>query len=345
VKASDLWYELPPELVAQHPPAHRRDARLLHLPAAGAPIHRSIPDLPSLVRAGDVFVLNETRVVPARLHVTRETGGAVELFFLGEVPADAAAGGVRAWRVLAKPAKRLREGEVLHGAGGALRLRVLARDGDAVRVEAPAGDAARALDSWGEVPLPPYVRRAPTPEDRERYQTIYARVPGAVAAPTAGLHLDLPLLDEMRARGAHVARLVLHVGPGTFRPLPDHDDLSQVRLDPERFEVPPETAAAIERTRGAGGRVIACGTTAVRALETWARGASTGETALFIHPGFEFRVVDAMLTNFHLPASSLLCLVAAFAGTERVLDAYRVAVRERYRFYSYGDATFLERPS
>ncbi len=343
MKATDFSYELPGELVAQFPAAHRRDARLLHLPPAGPPIHRRIPDLPSLLHAGDLLVLNETRVVPARLRLHRESGGAIELFFLEEIATRP--GGVPEWRALAKPANRLRAGETLIGGGGAFHVRVLAREEGTVRVEAPAGGTHETLERWGEVPLPPYVRRAPTPEDRDRYQTIFAREPGAVAAPTAGLHFDDALLDEIRAKEANTARLVLHVGPGTFRPLPQERDLDSVALEPERFRVPPETIAAMARAREEGGRVVACGTTVVRALETWARGSSFGETSLFIHPPFQFQAVDAILTNFHLPRSSLLCLVAAFAGRERILAAYENAVRERYRFYSYGDATFLERPA
>jgi S-adenosylmethionine:tRNA ribosyltransferase-isomerase len=342
VKATEFSYELPTELVAQFPAARRRDARLLHLPPEGLPIHRRIPELPSLLRAGDLLVLNETRVVPARLRLHRQTGGAVELFFLEEVATEP--GGAREWRALAKPANRLRAGETLIGADGAFHVRVLAREEGTVRVEAPAGGAHAILERWGEVPLPPYVRRAPTPEDRDRYQTVFAKEPGAVAAPTAGLHFDDALLDEIRAKGVGVARLVLHVGPGTFRPLPEERDLDSVVLEPERFHVPPETIAAIASAREEGGRVVACGTTVVRALETWARGSSSGETSLFIRPPFSFRAVDAILTNFHLPCSSLLCLVAAFTGRERILAAYETAVRERYRFYSYGDATFLERP-
>jgi S-adenosylmethionine:tRNA ribosyltransferase-isomerase len=207
--------------------------------------------------------------------------------------------------------------------------------------------ATEVLARFGAVPLPPYIRREPVPEDRERYQTVFARVPGAVAAPTAGLHFDEPTLVRLAAQGVAVERLVLHTGPGTFRPLPDGDLANHV-LDPERFDVPASAAAAILAARASGRRVIAVGTTVVRALETWAlEGARasgiSGESRLFIRPPFAFRAVDALLTNFHLPRSSLLCLVAAFAGRERVLAAYREAVRERYRFYSYGDATFLER--
>ena len=194
------------------------------------------------------------------------------------------------------------------------------------------------------MPLPPYIRRPPA-EDRERYQTVFAREPGAVAAPTAGLHFDEEMLGEIEARGVGIARLVLHVGPGTFRPLPE-GDLSAHRLDPERFELPAEAVAAIRRARAAAGRVVAVGTTVVRTLESWARAGEpdhlAGETDLFVRPPFEFRAVDALVTNFHLPRSSLLCLVAALAGRERILAAYREAVTQRYRFYSYGDATFLE---
>lgn len=298
-------------------------------------------------------MLNETRVLPARLETRRAAGGAVELFLLEPVEDGA-------WRALARPLKRLREGEFLDGAAGAFRARITRRDEAEVRVafedgEGRAMDGAAVLEKWGAVPLPPYVRRAPTEEDRVRYQTVFARVPGAVAAPTAGLHFDEPLLEEIRGRGVDIATLVLHVGPGTFRPLPDGDDeLSAIRLDPERYEIPVATQAAVLRARASGGRVVACGTTVVRALETAARdvdraaktsAACVGSTTLFIHPPFAFRVVDALVTNFHLPRSSLLCLAAAFAGRERILAAYDLAVREGYRFYSYGDATFLERAS
>jgi S-adenosylmethionine:tRNA ribosyltransferase-isomerase len=188
------------------------------------------------------------------------------------------------------------------------------------------------------------LHRDAEPEDRARYQTVYARVPGAVAAPTAGLHFDAEMLDDLRGRGIEIASIVLHVGPGTFRPLPEEDvELSQVQLDPERFEIPAATAGILERARARGSRIIACGTTVARALETFARGKTRGTTSLFIHPPFRFEIVDALLTNFHLPRSSLLCLVSAFAGRERILAAYEEAVRQRYRFYSYGDATFLER--
>jgi len=335
VRASDFDYELPEDRIAQVPCAARADAKLMHLARAGSPAHRLFRDFPALLRRGDVLVLNETRVLPARLALRRASGGAVEALLVRED-----AGG---WRALLRPAKRLRAGEILRGADGefTVRVRELA-EGDAI-VEFPDRPAEDVMARWGSVPLPPYVRRDPTDEDVERYQTVYARVPGAVAAPTAGLHFDAGTLARVEAVGAKVARLVLHVGPGTFRPLPE-GDLAAHRLDSERFEIPAPAWEAVERARAAGGRVVAVGTTVVRALETAAAsGELHGSTELFIRPPFEFRRVDALLTNFHLPRSSLVCLVAAFSGRERILDAYREAVERGYRFYSYGDATFLER--
>ncbi|HET9887848.1 MAG TPA: S-adenosylmethionine:tRNA ribosyltransferase-isomerase, partial [bacterium] len=234
-------------------------------------------------------------------------------------------------------------GEIL-SAGNSSRLRVIERVGPDVRVEFLDAGAQEVLERFGEVPLPPYLHREAEPEDRTRYQTVYARVAGAVAAPTAGLHFDEEMLNELRAKEIKIATILLHVGAGTFRPLPEEDmELSAIQLDAERFEVPAATARILEDARARGSRIIACGTTVARTLETLARGPDRGTTSLFIHPPFEFRMVDALLTNFHLPRSSLLCLVAAFAGRERILAAYEEAVRERYRFYSYGDATFLER--
>jgi S-adenosylmethionine:tRNA ribosyltransferase-isomerase len=346
VKASDFSYDLPAELIAQHPLPERRDSRLLHLPAHGGPVHRRFADLPNLLSSGEVIVLNETRVLPARLRVARATGGIVELLLL-EPQGDAANSQVEGrhehWRAMAKPARRIRPGEILT-AGDAFHVRVVERAGPDVRVEFLDASAEEVLEQHGEVPLPPYLHRDAEPEDRARYQTVYARVPGAVAAPTAGLHFDAEMLDDLRERGIEIASIVLHVGPGTFRPLPEEDvELSEIHLDPERFEIPEKTAGMLERARARGSRIIACGTTVARALETFARGKMRGTTSLFIHPPFRFEIVDALLTNFHLPRSSLLCLVSAFAGRERILSAYEEAVRERYRFYSYGDATFLER--
>jgi S-adenosylmethionine:tRNA ribosyltransferase-isomerase len=333
VNASDLDYELPERLIAQEPAGARAASRLLHLPRSGAPIHRRFTDFPRLLRAGDLLVLNETKVIPARLHLRRATGGAVEALL---VRAD---GG--RWTALLKPANRLHAGEVLSAAHGAVARLVEMRTGGEGLLEFEGVEPADVPERLGVVPLPPYVRRPPRAEDRERYQTVFARVPGAVAAPTAGLHFDEAMLAALQAAGVTVARLVLHVGPGTFRPLPE-GSLEGHRLDPERFEVPEPTRRLVAETRARGARVIAVGTTTVRALESLELGRDH-ETDLFIRPPFEFRAVDCLLTNFHLPRSSLLCLVAAFCGAERILAAYREAVRLEYRFYSYGDATFLER--
>lgn len=334
MRTSDLDYELPEELVAQEPLPERSASRLLHLPREGPPAHRRFRDLPALLRPGDLLVLNETRVLPARLALRRRTGGAVEALL---VAPDGAG-----WRALLRPAKRVRAGETLDGGGGKYTARITAMgEGGEGVLEFAGLDVKEILERFGAVPLPPYVRREPTEEDRVRYQTVYARVPGAVAAPTAGLHFDEAMMEAVAARGVESARIVLHVGPGTFRPLPD-GELDDHHLETERFAVPEEVRSRVEAVRSAGGRVVAVGTTVVRALESDAAGRS-GTTDLFIRPGHRFRAVDCLLTNFHLPRSSLLCLVAAFAGTERILAAYREAVRERYRFYSYGDATFLER--
>jgi S-adenosylmethionine:tRNA ribosyltransferase-isomerase len=342
LKAEDFDFALPDELIAQEPAPRRRDARLLHLPRSGAPRHLGFADLPELLRSGDLLVLNETRVLPARLRLRRESGGAVEAFLVrpstdGE------------WLAMLRPSRRLSVGETLEGEGGGFALEIRAL-GDAPRVAFLGGDAAAILDAHGDVPLPPYIHRPTTAADRERYQTVFARVPGAVAAPTAGLHFDEALLADLAGRGVEVARLVLHVGPGTFRPLPDDADLATHGLDFERYEVPASSAARLLEARGAGRRIVAVGTTVVRSLESWALAGSpaagiAGETDLFVRPPFPFRVVDALVTNFHLPKSSLLCLVSAFVGRERILAVYGEAVRERYRFYSYGDATFLERSS
>jgi len=339
MSARDFDYALPPDLIAQEPTGRRSAARLLHLPAHGAPVHRAFTDLPELLHEGDLLVLNETRVIPARLHVRRESGGVVEVFLVRPL------GG--AWSALLRPARRLKAGERLVGGDGAFAV-IVEDNGSPARVRLEGGPDAAILERHGEIPLPPYIHRAPTEADRERYQTVFAREPGAVAAPTAGLHFEEATLDAVRSRGVDVARLVLHVGPGTFRPLPDDGDLAAHRLETERYAVPAAVAGAVTDARRRGGRVVAVGTTVVRSLESWARAGSppdgvAGETELFIRPPFAFRAVDALLTNFHLPRSSLLCLVAAFAGRERILSAYEEAVRKRYRFYSYGDATFLER--
>jgi len=346
MKTSDLDYDLPEDLIAQQPPPRREDARLLAVDrAAGGLSHLSVRDLPSLLRPGDLLVLNDTRVLPLRLHARRATGGKVQFLLLrapegGPAPA------------LARHAGRLKPGEALAlegGEGQGLIVREVRADGE-VSVE-PAGGRpwGELIGRAGRAPLPPYIRRPfgedpLLPSDRERYQTTFARVPGSVAAPTAGLHWTAALLEEAQRRGAASAFVTLHVGPGTFRPIRG-DELEGHAMEAERCCVPPETAAAARAARAAGGRVIAVGTTSVRSLETAARSGEIlpfeGSADLFIRPPYRFRAVDALLTNFHLPRSTLLALVAAFAGLELVLAAYREAVLRRYRFYSYGDACFF----
>jgi S-adenosylmethionine:tRNA ribosyltransferase-isomerase len=338
-RLDDYDFALPPGRIAQQPLAERDAARLLVLErAADTRHHRVIRDLPALLRPGDLLVANATRVRPARLRGHKASGGAVEALLLAPATRPGE------WRALVK-ARALRVGSrlVFRRGADALEAEVsaIAADGEVTLACAPG----RSPYELGETPLPPYIRRPQAiAEDAERYQTVFARVPGAVAAPTAGLHLTRPLLESLEANGVGFAELVLHVGPGTFRPLRDAD-LAAGRLHREAFELPEETAAAIARTRDQGGRVVAVGTTSARVLEARARGShvepGSGETDLFLRPGHRFQVVDALLTNFHLPRSSLLLLVAAFAGRQRILAAYHEAIAAGYRFYSYGDAMWI----
>jgi S-adenosylmethionine:tRNA ribosyltransferase-isomerase len=344
VRLEDLDYELPAELIAQHPAARREDARLLVLERESGRLHdASVADLPAWLRAGDVLALNETRVRPARLEARRPSGGRVELLFVRPEPAA----GEGAWRVLARPAKHARPGIVLTAAAGVLELETLAEGEQGERVMRVArGDLAAVLRERGELPLPPYIHHAAGEEDRERYQTVYARTEGAVASPTAGLHFSRELLERLGAAGVAQAHLLLHVGPGTFRPVTAADPREH-RMDEEWFEVGDPAVAALRAARAAGGRIVAVGTTSVRALESacdangGTLGAASGWTRKFIHPPYDFRAVDALMTNFHLPRTTLLLLVAAFAGDDRLRAAYAHAVRERYRFYSYGDAMLV----
>jgi S-adenosylmethionine:tRNA ribosyltransferase-isomerase len=334
---SDFQYELPDELIARHPAARRRDSRLLHLDGrTGAIADRAFADLPTLLKAGDLLVTNDTRVVPARLFGRKDTGGRIEILLermLGQ------------GRVLAqlRSSKPPRIGSCLELPDGT-RATVEGRDEDFWTLGFDA-DPAGIFEDHGEMPLPPYLRRAVEASDRERYQTVYAQVPGAVAAPTAGLHFDEALLEECGRAGVAIATVTLHVGAGTFQPVRALE-LSEHRMHAEFLDVPQSTCAAVAACRKRGGRVVAVGTTTVRALETAAQKGDlepfVGETTLFITPGFRFRVVDVLVTNFHLPESTLLMLVCAFAGRERVLAAYRHAVAARYRFFSYGDAMFVE---
>jgi len=334
---SDFHYELPDELIARHPAARRSESRLLHLDGRdGALADLQFVDLPRLLRAGDLLVFNDTRVIPARLYGRKASGGKVELLL------ERVTGGHRAL-VQLRSSKPPAAGARIELPGG-VTATVLGREDDFWLLDFGSAPAA-IFEQHGEMPLPPYLRRAAEELDRERYQTVYARVPGAVAAPTAGLHFDAALLEACAAAGATRAQVTLHVGAGTFQPV-RVEDVREHRMHAELSEVPEATCAAVGACRARGGRVVAVGTTAVRALESAAQGGRlapfTGDTRLFITPGYRFRVVDALITNFHLPESTLLMLVSAFAGTAHVLAAYRHAVAQRYRFFSYGDAMFIE---
>ena len=348
MRLEDLDYTLPDELIAQHPAARREDARLLVLERATGALHdTSVSRIGDWLRRGDVLALNETRVRPARLFVQRETGGKVELLFVRPEVAGSGHEAVEHWRVLAKPAKSASPGAVLRTPSGSLALEVLAAREQGERlVRVAHGDLHATLAAEGGIPLPPYIRRAPDASDVERYQTVFARVDGAVASPTAGLHFTDALLAELAAKGVDQARLLLHVGPGTFRPV-TADDPTQHHMDEEWFEVTSEAAARLNAARAAGGRIVVVGTTAVRALESACDAnagviaAGSGWTSKFIHPPYAFRAVDALLTNFHLPRTTLLLLVAALAGEANLKAAYAHAVLARYRFYSYGDAMLV----
>ena len=326
MKLAEFDYALPPELIAQHPAKERGASRLLHLDAASGSIaDRAFADLPDLVDARDALVLNDTRVLKARLFGRKSSGGRVELF-VERILAE------REALALSHSGHRLKAGHRLV-VGDGVAVEVLGREEDLVRVRF-AEPVAAVLERCGSVPLPPYIRHAPGEEDAARYQTVYATHPGAVAAPTAGLHFDAEMLRKIQDKGAKVATVTLHVGAGTFQPVRT-ENIEEHRMHAERYFVPESTRKAIS-----GKRVLAVGTTTLRALES---GADSGETDLFIYPGFRFRVVDRLLTNFHLPKSSLLMLVAAFAGLENIRKAYAHAIAQRYRFFSYGDAMLIER--
>ena len=336
MRRADFSYELPAELIAQAPLPGRSASRLLACDGATGTLRDlAFRDLPELLAPGDLLVLNDTRVLPARLRGTKPTGGAVEIL-LERLTGD------RTFLAQARSSKGFRPGSTIELPGGA-RAEVTGRAGDLFEMELDTA-AEDYFTTHGEMPLPPYIGRPAGPADRERYQTVYAREPGAVAAPTAGLHFDAALFEALAARRVEVARLTLHVGAGTFQPV-RVDDILEHRMHPERVRVDASVVDAVAATRVRGGRVVAVGTTVVRSLESAARSGRLtpleGETDLFIYPGFRFRVVDALITNFHLPESTLLMLVSAFAGRERVLEAYRHAVAARYRFFSYGDAMFV----
>ena len=340
---SDLDYDLPPELIAQAPAPSRDASRLLVIDRARGGFEDHVfADLPGLLRAGDCLVVNNSRVIPARVLAHDAGGREVELLFIE--PVDA-----RRWRALTRPGRRSREGvELIVGDPPGCRLRIAGVEPDGPRVVEPL-DASidDVLRVHGRPPLPPYIARfaAPTAEDLERYQTVYARPPGSIAAPTAGLHFTERLLHELQGRGVELHQLTLHVGPGTFRPIKT-ERIEDHALPAERIVIPAAVADAVNRARDERRRVIAVGTTTVRALESAAGPdgrvqALDGEARVFITPGYAFRAVDALLTNFHLPRSSLLVLVTAFAGRELIVKSYGHAVRAGYRFYSYGDATMI----
>lgn len=344
-RLSDFDYELPKELIAQTPAGERDRSRLLHLsatPFGGTIGHLVFHDFPGLLEPGDLLILNDTRVFPARLEGLRAGGGRSEILLLERLDSER-------WRVLARPARKLREGDRLSFGGGGIEAEVVAVEEEGKRIVRFRfeGDWDKLLEEAGKTPLPPYIACGASTDDeaeiRRRYQTVYARSKGSIAAPTAGLHFTEAMFEALRQRGVEVAFITLHVGHATFEPI-RVEEIEAHRMGFERYFIPEETK---ERIRTAERRVTAVGTTTVRALESAAlAGFPSGwqETNLFIRPGFEFRVVSRLLTNFHLPKSSLLLLVSAFGGRERVLAAYREAVRERYRFYSFGDAMLLDPP-
>jgi S-adenosylmethionine:tRNA ribosyltransferase-isomerase len=340
---SDFDFDLPPELVAQHPAAERSASRLLD-GTVDPPVDRIFKDLPSRLRAGDLLVFNDTRVVKARLFGEKPTGGKLELLVERVLQGDEV---VAHMKVSKKPPVGTKLAMT-----GEFQATLLGRWPDEhgalfrFRFESAAGEDPYALMArCGHVPLPPYIEHADSQDDERRYQTVFARVPGAVAAPTAALHFDEALLAELEARGVQRANVTLHVGAGTFQPVKT-ENIADHTMHAERYEVPEATQRAIADAKARGGRIVAVGTTTVRTLESWARsGQAAGDTRIFITPGFAFEHVDLLVTNFHLPKSTLMMLVSAFAGYERVMALYAHAISERYRFFSYGDAMLLSRPT
>ena len=326
---SELDYELPEDLIAQSPAEPRDASRLMVVDVGRNTItHHTFHDLPDFLRPGDALILNETKVIPARVEARKPTGGAIELLFLKDLGPDLDG----AWEVLARPSKRLRPGLTLSAGGERLRL-VKSLGNGHWSVSGP--DLPGLLRRSGRMPLPPYIR--PTPDTEERYQTIYARNEGSAAAPTAGFHFTERVLGEAEQAGADIARITLHVGVGTFMPVRT-ERLEDHAMHAEHYNVPPEAAQIVKGAR----RVVAAGTTVARTLETWAAtGETEGESELFVYPGYRWQAVDALLTNFHLPRSTLLAMVMSFGGEDLIREAYRTAVRERYRFYSFGDAMLL----
>ena len=339
MKTSDFVYDLPEELIAQTPLERRDSSRLLVLDKrTGRTEHRHFIDLPDYLRPGDCLVLNDSRVIPARLIGTRATGGAVEVVLLRDL-------GDGRWECLTRPGKKMRLGaEAFFGDELSAAVEEVLPDGNRILRFAYDGIFLEILERLGRVPLPPYIKAQL--DDPERYQTVYAREPGSAAAPTAGLHFTNELLDRIRDMGVDVQFVTLHVGLGTFRPVKS-ENIEEHEMHSEYCTVPPETAAAISRARENGGRIVAVGTTSCRTLESFSKPDGTiepasGWTNIFIYPGYKFKCVDALVTNFHLPGSTLVMLVSAFAGREHILNAYAEAVKQRYRFFSFGDAMLLK---
>jgi S-adenosylmethionine:tRNA ribosyltransferase-isomerase len=342
MQLSDFNYDLPPQLIAQYPLANRTDSRLLEVKLEGDNaarlIDRQFQDILNLIKPGDLLVFNDTKVIPARLHGKKETGGNVELLI------ERITGDKQAW-VQIRASKVPKIGSVIHihnRTGETFPVEMIGQNDRFYEVRFPE-NIFSLLEHFGELPLPPYIEHQPSQEDTSRYQTVIAKHPGAVAAPTAGLHFDETILNQLREQGVNQASVTLHVGAGTFTPVRE-EDLSKHKMHYEWYSVPAQTIAAIESTQKAGGRVIAVGTTSMRALESRAQTQKDqGETNLFITPGYTFKTVDCLLTNFHLPKSTLLMLVSAFAGIDNIRNAYQHAIQNEYRFFSYGDAMFLSR--
>jgi S-adenosylmethionine:tRNA ribosyltransferase-isomerase len=339
MRVADFDFDLPDELIAQFPPAVRGGSRLLHVEASGALHDRDFRDLPTLLRPDDLLVMNDTRVIKARLFGAKDSGGKVELLVERVTGEFEALAFIRASHA-PKPGSRIQLAEDV-------TLDVLGRQDDLTQLRFPR-PVLEVLDQLGRLPLPPYITHAPTADDEARYQTVYANDPGAVAAPTAGLHFDDAMLVALRTQGIRTAQVTLHVGAGTFQPV-RVDNIADHKMHSERYTILQATVDAILETRARGGRVVAVGTTSLRALEAAAQPgqlhAGSGETDIFITPGYRFQVVDALLTNFHLPRSTLLMLVSAFAGVDTIRAAYAHAIAEHYRFFSYGDAMLLEKVS
>jgi len=337
MRVADFDFDLPSDLIAQFPPAVRGGSRLLHVEATGALHDRWFSELPTLLHPDDLLVMNDTRVIKARLFGAKDSGGKVELLVERVTGEFEALAFIRASHA-PKPGSRIHLSDDV-------TVDVLARQDDLteLRFSRPVMDV---LDRLGQLPLPPYIAHTPTADDEARYQTVYANEPGAVAAPTAGLHFDEAMLHVLREQGIRTAQVTLHVGAGTFQPV-RVETIAEHRMHSERYTIPQATVDAIDETRARGGRVVAVGTTSLRALEAAAQSgelhAGSGETDIFITPGYRFHVVDALITNFHLPRSTLLMLVSAFAGTDTIRAAYAHAIAERYRFFSYGDAMLLEK--